>query len=395
MKTLFTITFLFLSYFANSQWVLKTLGDWDSNGKPYYLEPVDDTVTSADVSRINGSSGYIPAGQDVTASHPEYIQQTDIQVNAADSIYITFVTESAGHLNSLGYYTYSNDDVPTSASEIDTVFLIFPNSSNNNSSDLSPGNKINLGYFEAGVTIGWVLFDNSWTSDSTTFVDRLPSWSRTWYSDPNYNGSNHAHTVLFKDTIADKWILGFEDLDLGDKDYSDVVYYVSGFNTDPTSTLPVSMLDVFFDSNSRTLNWSTATETNNDYFSIALFDKDMNFIKDYRITGAGNSNIPQYYGHFIDSEAHYIKLYQTDYDGKKTFIKQLYVAEKADSKIKIYPNPCSGSVNIEGDYKKIEIYDISGKSVPFTEVNGQITGLKSGYYFMVFDDILTKSLVVY
>ncbi len=395
MRKLLILTFVSFSYLANAQWILQTLGSWDSNGRPNYLEAVDDTVTNADIARINGSSGYIPAGNDVTASHPEYIQQTDIEVNAADSIYITFVTESAGHKNSLGYYTYDDNDIPTSPSEIDTVFLIYPNSSNNNSNDLSPGNKINLGYFESGVTIGWVLFDNSWRTDSTTFVDTLPKWKRTWYSDPNFNNANHAHTVLFKDTVINKWILGFEDLDLGDKDYSDVVYYISGFATNPTSTLPISLLNIYFDNKTRILHWSTASESNNDYFKIVLLDQNMKAFNSYIITGAGNSNITQYYKHYIDENAYYIKLYQKDFDGKQSFIKQLSISKKETSDINIYPNPSYGNININGTFKEIKIYDISGKAIPFRYENGIISGLKSGYYILIYDSIHSKSLIVY
>ncbi len=396
MKIKYIIIYFLLaiSYNANAQWVLQTLGSWDSNGRPNYLEPLKDTVTSDDISRINGPNGYIPAGHSVPDSHPDYIQTTDIHIDVGDSIYITFVTESAGHLNSLGFYTYPDNNKPATKNDIDTVTLIFPNSSNNNANDLSPGDKINLGFIPSNTVIGWVLFDNSWTSDSTTFVDRLPTWSRTWYSDHIYNPGERSHTVLFKDTIINKWILGFEDLDLGDKDYSDVVYYVSGFNTNPTSTLPISLLDINFDTKTRLLSWHTATESNNHYFILKQLDADGNSFNTSIIPGAGTTNTVQSYSYVIDNKAKYIELYQKDYDGKINFIKRKYVGIKVPSNIILYPNPSHNRVSIKGKVDKIEVYNLQGQHQSFDYHNGILSGLKTGSYIININGFINKRLII-
>ena len=394
IKYIIIYCLLAISYNSNAQWTLETLGSWDSNGKPNYLIPIGDTVSSSDISRINGSSGYIPAGQSVPAAHPEYIQTTDIHVDVGDSIYITFVTESAGHRNSLGFYTYPDNNKPATKDDISTVTLIFPNSSNNNANDLSPGDKINLGFIPSNTVIGWVLFDNSWNSDSTTFVDQLPGWNRTWYSDHIYNPGERSHTVLFKDTIIDKWILGFEDLDLGDKDYSDVVYYVSGFNTDPTSTLPISLLDINFNNETRLLSWRTATESNNNYFILKELDASGNSFNTSIIPGAGTTNTIQKYSHVIDNNAKYIELYQKDYDGKINFIKQKYVGINIPSNIILYPNPSHNQVRIEGNIDKIEVYNLQGQYQYFNYHNGILSGLKTGSYIVKINGFINKRLII-
>ncbi len=390
--TLFIIS-IFIAHVVSAQWTLQTIGSWDSNGKPLYLQSINDTISSADISRLNGPSGYIPAGHDVTLSHPEYIQQTDILINESDSIYVTFVTESAGHKNTLGYYTYTGA-APNTKNDINTVTLIFPNSSNNNSSDLSPGNKINLGYFAAGTTIGWVLFDNAWTADSTVFVDRLPSWTKAWYSDHNLNPGSRAHTVLFNDTIKDRWVLGFEDLDLGDKDYSDVLYYISGHDTDPTSTLPVELISAYFDKHSRFFNWKTASEINNDFFTLNFFNKDGKYINSEFINGAGNSNSIKNYSHYISKDIYYVHLLQTDYDGSTVLLHKEYTGSNNDNDINIYPNPTSNGFNIKGQVSTIEIKTIDGSNVNFNFSNSYVSGLKPGFYFVIINNIYIKKLIV-
>jgi len=66
------------------------------------------------------------------------------------------------------------------------------------------------------------------------------------------------------------------------------------------------------------LAWTTATEENNDYFSILRSSDGFNFEKIGQVDGAGNSTTARSY-EFIDrttkGQSHYYKLSQTDYDG--------------------------------------------------------------------------------
>jgi hypothetical protein len=112
------------------------------------------------------------------------------------------------------------------------------------------------------------------------------------------------------------------------------------------------------------LNWSTATEFNNDYFTIEKSIDGKEFEKVLSIKGAGNSTIIQNY---ITEDLNpyqgisYYRLKQTDYDGLTSFSD--LVAVKIESKVKnieIFPNPLSENQNITLDIfgNKNEIVDI-------------------------------------
>jgi hypothetical protein len=66
------------------------------------------------------------------------------------------------------------------------------------------------------------------------------------------------------------------------------------------------------------ITWTTATEENNDYFTILRSSDGLNFEKIGLMDGAGNSTTARSY-EFIDrnttGQSHYYKLSQTDYDG--------------------------------------------------------------------------------
>jgi hypothetical protein len=67
------------------------------------------------------------------------------------------------------------------------------------------------------------------------------------------------------------------------------------------------------------LSWSTASESNNDYFNIEKTKDGKDWISIVNLSGAGNSSNQLYY-YFMDenieSIINYYRLKQTDYDGK-------------------------------------------------------------------------------
>ena len=79
------------------------------------------------------------------------------------------------------------------------------------------------------------------------------------------------------------------------------------------------------------LKWQTATEINNDYFTIERSDDAKNFYEIGNITGAGNSNTVLDYS-FVDksefSNTVYYRLKQTDYDGKFTYSNIISLSEE-------------------------------------------------------------------
>ncbi len=120
------------------------------------------------------------------------------------------------------------------------------------------------------------------------------------------------------------------------------------------------------------LKWSTASEINNDYFTIEKSVDCINFEIVALVKGAGNSNITLYYQTYDDEPymgTNYYRLKQTDFDGsyKYSDISAVYISSVNDN-ISIYPNPVKDNINIhissvEKTIVSIEILDLTGRIV--------------------------------
>ena len=132
--------------------------------------------------------------------------------------------------------------------------------------------------------------------------------------------------------------------------------------TAPCGTpLPIALLsfDATCNANAVELTWTTASETNNNYFTIERSVDATHFEIIATIQGAGNSNITHGYS-FTDNEPYngvsYYRLKQTDFNGQFKYFNIIAVTCMDDftGKIKIYPNPVSHQLIIE----------ITGNTIP-------------------------------
>ena len=180
------------------------------------------------------------------------------------------------------------------------------------------------------------------------------------------------------------------------------IYYTAaiGFNTKNSvncGLLPI-VLKTFTakkESNNVNIDWITATEINNDYFTIERSVDGINFEKIKQIKGAGNSNQQLNYN-FTDNNPeegiNYYRLKQTDFDGTYTYskIQAVNFEDTFKPNFNIYPNPASTFVQIKGKNlvgHRVKVYDITGKPVstfeklkPFEKLN--ISNLQKGMYFI-------------
>ena len=132
------------------------------------------------------------------------------------------------------------------------------------------------------------------------------------------------------------------------------------------------------DGKSVLVEWTTATERNNDYFIIERSDDAINFVEIARVAGAGNS-IEQLDYSYADygkrNGDNYYRLIQVDYDGMRS-ISEIVVVFCADEtgeepEVLAYPNPFNDDLNIELDNfgdrpAQIDVFDMLGKLV-YTE----------------------------
>ena len=216
-----------LSSFTAST-VYTSMGSTDAYGRPKYLV-TPDVISNTLLSYINTS---LPEGTPLTKSHPQYLTSAatgTVNVTAASDVWITFVSEGAGYYNSVGYYTYPTNNPPTKASDISTVYVTFPNASLYGSGgNMRSGDKVKLGTFDAGTSIGFVLFANGWAGTNQVYTD-----VQKYYSDPQLNpeadDANKKHSVLLYDAADKLYLVGFEDQTRpgGDQDFNDVVFYAT------------------------------------------------------------------------------------------------------------------------------------------------------------------------
>ena len=217
-------------YNSSAEAVLNTTASPFKLGRPVYLESSRDVIDASLLSFINAS---LPEGSALTKTHPEYLSSTnmpDLNIKETSDVWITFVSEGAGLLNSLGYYTYPTNNPPSTASGISKITLIFPNSSATGSAGgLNSGDKVKLGRFAAGTSIGFVLLQNAWSTTGGVLTNTVK-----FYSNPNFNPEKYPttrkHTVTLYDDVHRLFVMGFEDLNRdteSDSDFNDLVVYAS------------------------------------------------------------------------------------------------------------------------------------------------------------------------
>ena len=134
--------------------------------------------------------------------------------------------------------------------------------------------------------------------------------------------------------------------------------------------LPVELIDFEAkqDDAGVKLNWSTASETNNDYFIIERSYDASNFKKIGKIDGNGNSLFTNHYSFFDDQPfdgVNYYRLKQVDYDNNFEYSKIIPVlfnssiSKYGENDFTVYPNPyVSGQLylNLQNFYSDEKIF---------------------------------------
>jgi hypothetical protein len=163
------------------------------------------------------------------------------------------------------------------------------------------------------------------------------------------------------------------------------------------SVLPIELIYFKIELNSKgmtQLNWATASEMNNDYFSIHWSTDGVNWIHLLDEIGAGNSTSLISYS-VIDTrvipERIYYRLMQTDFDGNQEIysIISFEGKELENTEIQIFPNPSSGVFHVVAKsftIDPIQIYDVQGREV--TRL-GRINKISENHYLVDISDLNT------
>jgi hypothetical protein len=153
--------------------------------------------------------------------------------------------------------------------------------------------------------------------------------------------------------------------------------------------------------NIKTFEWTTASETNNDFFTVEKSRNGNEFLEMGKIKGQGNSTAPvNYKASFAgeNAEYKYHRLVQTDFNRSESYSSVITVQcdTKYNNDVTLYPNPTDKTTSIkfnspvDGQVQYV-ITDVFGRKIKssdyFNVTNGNdipvdIADMEAGIYFV-------------
>ncbi len=166
--------------------------------------------------------------------------------------------------------------------------------------------------------------------------------------------------------------------------------------------LPVELISFTAACNNNTIltQWTTASEANNDFFTLEKSHDAINWFELARISGKGNSNELSVYKYSDenDGEICYYRISQTDYDGGSHYLNTI-AADCPNSSVNnyfyLYPNPSNGDfiieiIDNENSNTRIEIIDAFGQMIYFNnydlnkginKIQFSLSNLSLGFFY--------------
>jgi hypothetical protein len=248
---------------------------------------------------------------------------------------------------------------------------------------------------------GSMTSEDVYVTGSPNNIDITGNWEVDGNFDVSQDGLtvevNNPGNLIVTDTlfVGNNQITGDGNVDAGEIECG------AGTGTDcydQIDPLPIELIS--FTANQKNskveIKWSTASETNNSYFTLekSLNGLDFNFLAD--ILGAGNSYQVLHYS-YIDSENSapvvYYRLKQTDYDGK--FSYSPIISAQTMGNIKVLQTDGHLFINVPSTNKaaKAIIWNSVGQRMVSVPIPDQkcfklpISGLGSGVYILTIDEL--------
>jgi LruC domain-containing protein len=217
---------------------ISPIGTFNMLGVPDYLATPNDVIDHAMLNEVNNA---LPEGRSVSSVHPQFLtptNQSNLEFKSPSQVWVTFLHEGAANNNVLCYYKYNTGNPPLSVNDVDTLHVIFPNVSYVNSGGgLISGNKVSLGNFTAGQSIGWALIANGYNANN------ISTGSEVYYSNTALNPESieslKKHSILLNDIQRGKFLLSFEDMNRekgSDHDFNDAIFLVTAAPTGSVNT---------------------------------------------------------------------------------------------------------------------------------------------------------------
>jgi len=209
----------------------KYLGSYGTLGQPLDYKVKPDTLSPSLFKFIDS---ILPAGQNVTKAHPGLLSSnSDLSLTAKSDVFVTFVAEGASQLNTLAFYTYPTNNPPKKPTDIQFMTFMFPNASLEGwaGGAIKPGDKIKIGNFEKGISIGFVLIERGWDAATGKVNTSGNHFCSNEILNPETDPSLKKHTVLVNYPKEKKIFIGFEDMMRSepscDHDFNDIIIYAT------------------------------------------------------------------------------------------------------------------------------------------------------------------------
>lgn len=217
---------------------------------------------------------------------------------------------------------------------------------------------------EDNAYIQYQVNDGGWVTDTAISGYGLASvWFRSFPLTLYYGDCIQFRVIYETNNNTEFWALQNDDISISG---NFEVY------SEPPDPMPVEFLFISSEKKNSSIQivWITATETNNDYFSIERSENGIDFQSIGITSGAGNSNAVIEYAFSDDSPFtgyNYYRIKQTDFDGKFSFSEITFVNfENFSDNISVASGNGNIVINIfseEESNVNLSIFELSGKQV--------------------------------
>lgn len=300
--------------------------------------------------------------------------------------------------NSTGSYTVPftsslNNKIPLvttiTGAGIGTGSIIFStyNGGSWDNNSYKPSDVLNMQAVSGGTNNSAYVLDRFWIIDAQNYTTKPSSTILFNYQDAEWSAGGN--TIVEADLFVQRynsssntwgdWFGTFSSTNTisntvssGNINPND--FYRSWTLVDQQSPLPIELL--FFNvtcdtDNKRNFNWATASESNNDFFTIEASKDAINWTEITKIDGAGNSSIALNYHHKfeIENANEYFRLKQTDFNGTCKYSKIEHnscAKTNQEPSFFVFPNPAKGNLNLA-----LSNFDIEPVQITITNALGQ------------------------
>ena len=333
MKQIFTLGFCFLICFALSA----------TSNRTENIDGVNNFAADEDVAGTSGSTWYFTwdatnfyfavNANDVNSGNGNvwvHLYLNNPSAGTGSTTGVTYNTQTPGlPFNADYHFRWKADNSYTN-------LLDYNDGTGSWTDDNTGGSNLGIAAFQSGTYVEFVIPRASLGSPASiqvagAMINETGGFESTFFMTPDAN--TEGYDANYTENFTFPLIAGQSPDN-------------PAFNS---AILPVDFLnfEVNAGPNRNLLTWTTATELNNDHFTIERSANGVDFQEIGKVSGAGTTEEEQHY-RFVDvqplSGKSYYRLRQVDYDGTTDYSETLAVTRRTEG-VSIFPNPVKDVLN--------------------------------------------------